>query len=66
MGEYNSDEEQCEFTWARKFIAENELIFSNYLMRSFLLNKENYFLLNQSILYSTSDTNKALDQGFNY
>lgn len=58
------DEEQCEYTWARKFIAENEVIFSNYLVQSFLIKKENCFLLNQSLRYSTSDTNKALDQAF--
>lgn len=59
-----SDEEQCEYIWAKKFIAENELLFSNELLRSFLLKKENCFLLNQSIRYPTSDTNKALDQAF--
>ncbi|RDW20891.1 sigma-70 family RNA polymerase sigma factor [Oceanobacillus chungangensis] len=58
------DEEQCEYTWARKFVDENELIFQNNLMRSFLLTKKNCFLLDQSIRYSTFDTKKALDEAF--
>lgn len=59
-----SEKDQSEYTWAKKFIAENELIFQNYLLQSFLLKKENYSLLNQSIRYSTSDANKALDRAF--
>ncbi|MGJ9457655.1 sigma-70 family RNA polymerase sigma factor [Oceanobacillus sp. CF4.6] len=58
------DEEQCEYTWAKKFVDENELIFRNNLMRSFLLTKKNCFLLDQSIRYSTSDSKKALDKAF--
>lgn len=55
---------QCEYMWANKFIAENESIFRNRLMQSFLLKKENYFLLNQSIRHPTPETNKALDKAF--
>ncbi|MFC4023892.1 sigma-70 family RNA polymerase sigma factor [Oceanobacillus longus] len=58
------DEEQCEYTWAKQFVDENELIFRNNLMRSFLLTKNNCFLLDQSIRYSTSDAKKALDKAF--
>lgn len=58
------NEEHCEYKWAREFVNENKLIFQNKLMHSFLLTKENYFLLEQSIRYSTPDTNKALDKAF--
>ncbi|WP_087972536.1 sigma-70 family RNA polymerase sigma factor [Oceanobacillus rekensis] len=58
------NKEHCEYTWARKFVDENEFIFRNNLMRSFLLTKKNYFLLDQSIRYSTCDTKKALDKAF--
>lgn len=59
-----SDGKHCEFMWANKFIAENELIFRNRLIKSFLLKKENYFLLNQSIRHPTPETNNALDKAF--
>jgi RNA polymerase sigma factor (sigma-70 family) len=59
-----SETDSDEYKWARKFIAENEFLLHNKLMRSFLLNKENCFLLNQSIRYSTPETNKALDEAF--
>ncbi|MCF3942931.1 sigma-70 family RNA polymerase sigma factor [Oceanobacillus alkalisoli] len=58
------DGKQCEYMWAKKFIAENELIFRNRLVQSFLLKKENFFLLNQSIRHPTPKTNQALDQAF--
>lgn len=64
MGENTTSEEQCKYIWARKFIAENEVILRNNLLRSFLLEKENFFLLNQSIRYSTPDANRALDKAF--
>lgn len=59
-----SDGKHCEYMWANKFIAENELIFRNRLIKSFLLKKENYFLLNQSIRHPTPETNNALDKAF--
>ncbi|WP_170140678.1 sigma-70 family RNA polymerase sigma factor [Oceanobacillus arenosus] len=58
------DAQQCEYEWAKKFVDENQLIFQNKLIRSFLLKKKNCYLLDQSIRYSTSDTNKALDKAF--
>jgi RNA polymerase sigma factor (sigma-70 family) len=58
------NKEQCEYPCAKKFVDENELIFRNNLMRSFLLTKKNCFLLDQSIRYTTCDTKKALDKAF--
>ncbi len=55
---------QHEYECAKRFVAENEQIFQNNLMRTFLQKKENCYLLDQSIRCSTSDTNKALDQAF--
>ncbi|WP_010647700.1 sigma-70 family RNA polymerase sigma factor [Oceanobacillus massiliensis] len=58
------DGEQSEYSWAKKFIEENELMFRNGLLQSFLHTKENWFLLDQSIRYSTSDAKRALDMAF--
>ncbi|WP_405099899.1 sigma-70 family RNA polymerase sigma factor [Oceanobacillus sp. FSL H7-0719] len=59
-----SDKEQEEYECAKQFVAENELLFRNHLMRTFLLKRENRYLLDQSIRCSTSETKQALDQAF--
>ncbi|WP_067727060.1 RNA polymerase sigma factor [Oceanobacillus damuensis] len=58
------NEDQCEYSWARKYINDNELIFRNNLLQSFLQNKENWSLLEQSIRFSSPEAKKALDKAF--
>ncbi|WP_249870265.1 sigma-70 family RNA polymerase sigma factor [Oceanobacillus saliphilus] len=55
---------QSEYTRAKKYIDENELIFRNNLLQSFLHKKENWLLLEHSIRCSTADAKKDLDKAF--
>lgn len=58
------NEDYCEYYWAKKFIKDNEVIFRNNLLQSFLETKEHWRLLDQSIRNPTFETKTALDKAF--
>jgi len=58
------DKEYCEYSWAKKFIEDNEVIFRNNLLQSFLDTEEHWRLLDQSIQNPTFETKMALDKAF--